>query len=60
MGRALGSVKRMYSSGHMVVFYVLNNVTGEMNWIREESGIYIMDLWVLQHKGQGFTRQRWR
>ena len=61
--RALGSVKRMCSSGHMVVFdddgsYVLNKMTGEVNWMREESGNYIMDLWVMPNKGQGFTRQR--
>ena len=63
--RALGSVKRMCSSGHMVDFdddgsYVLNKMTGEVNWMREESGSYIMDLWVMPNKGQGFTRQRWR
>ena len=58
---ALGSVKRMCSSGHMVVFdddddgsYVLNKVTGEVNWMREESGDYIMDLWVMPNKSQGF------
>ena len=26
--------------------------------MREESGNYIMDLWVMPHKGQLFTRQR--
>ena len=61
--RALGSVKRMCSSGHMVVFdddgsYVLNKMTGEVNWMREESGNNIMDLWVMPNKGQGFKRQR--
>ena len=63
--RALGSVKRMCSSGHMVVFdddgsHVLNKMTGEVNWMREESGNYIMDLWVMPNKGQGLTRQRLR
>ena len=63
--RALGSVKRMCSSGHVVVFdddssYVLNKMTGEVNWMREESGNHIMDLWVMPNKDQGFTRQRWR
>ena len=61
--RALGSVKRKCSSGHMAVFVddgsdVLNKMTGEVNWVREESGNYIMDLWVMPNKGQGFTRQR--
>ena len=55
--RALGSVKRMCSSGHMVVFgddgsYVLNMMTGEVNWMREESGNCIIDLWVMQIKAR--------
>ena len=63
--RALGSVKRMCSSGHMVVFdddgsYVLNKMTGEVNLLREERGKYIKDLWVMPNEDQGFTRQRWR
>ena len=61
--RALGSVKRMCSSGHQVVFddegsYVLNKLTGEVNWMREENGTYIMDLWVMPDNGQGFQRPR--
>ena len=61
--RALGSVKRMCISGHMVVFdddgsHGLNKMTGEVDWMREESGNYIMDLWVMLNEGQGFTRQR--
>ena len=68
--RALGSVKRMCRSGHRVVFddegsYVLNKVSGEVNWLREENGNYMLDTWVmpadeyaaLQGEG-GFTRQR--
>ena len=43
----------------MVVFdddgsCVLNKMTGEVNWMREESGNDIMDLWVMPSKGQGF------
>jgi hypothetical protein len=61
--RPLGSVKRMCSSGHLVVFdddgsYVLNKLTGEVNWMREENGNYIMDLWVMPNGGQGFGRPR--
>ena len=26
--------------------YALNKMTGEVNWMREESGSHIMDLWV--------------
>ena len=63
--QALSSVKRMCSSGHMIVFddngsCVLNEMTGEAKWMREESGNYIMDLWVMPNKGQGFARQRSR
>ena len=48
----LGSVKRMCSSGHIVVFddegsYVQNKATGEINWLREESGQYMLDAWVM-------------
>ena len=55
MQRALGSVKRMCSSGHMVVFdndgsNVLNTVIGEVNWMKEERWNDIMDLW---DRGQG-------
>ena len=61
--RPLGSVKRMCTSGHMVVFdeegsYVLNKLTGEVNWMREENGNYIMDLWVAPGDNQGFQRPR--
>ena len=50
--RALGSVKRMCRSGHMVVFdddgsYVLNKSTGEINWLREEHGNYMLDTWIM-------------
>ena len=38
--------------------YVLNKMAGEVNWMRKESGNYIMDLWVMPNKeGQCFTRQ---
>ena len=61
MDRTLGPVQRMCSSGHMVVFdddgsYLVNKVTGEASWMREEGGSCIMDLWVMPNKGQGFTR----
>ena len=57
--RPLGSVKRMCNSGHMVVFdeegsYVYNKTSGELNWLREENGNYMLDTWV----APGFRRQR--
>ena len=55
----MGSVKRMCNSGHMVVFdeegsYVYNKTSGELNWLREENGNYMLDTWV----APGFRRQR--
>ena len=47
--RALGSVKRICQAGHRVVFdedegsYILNKKTGEVNWLREDNGNYVMD-----------------
>ena len=70
--RALGSVKRMCKSGHRVVFdesgsYVMNKNTGEINWMREENGNYMLDMWVVPsawlnnsagNSHADFTRQR--
>ena len=61
--RALGSVKRMCTSGHTVVFddegsYVLNKLTGEVNWMREENCNSIMDLWIMPNQDQSFQGQR--
>ena len=38
-------------AGHAVVFdeegsYILNKGTGEINWLREENGNYMLDAWV--------------
>ena len=61
--RPLGSVKKMCDANHMVVFdsdgsYILNKGTNEVNWLREENGNYVMDLWVAPPSDQPFTRQR--
>ena len=52
VSKALGSVKRMCDSGSRVVFeegasFVLNLTTGEVNWLREESGNYMLDVWIV-------------
>ena len=52
VSRPLGSVKRMAASGHRVVFdddgsYIENKVTGEINWLREEKGNYMLDFWIM-------------
>jgi len=70
VARPLGSVKRMCEAGHQVIFdadgsYVRNKRTSEINWMREENGNYIMDLWVMPatymqeaaSNGWGFRRQ---
>ena len=67
VSRPLGSVKKICKSGHTVVFdeegsYIMNKATGEVNWMREEDGNYIMDLWVIPQEAMnssaGFGRQR--
>ena len=50
--RPLGSVNRMCQAGHRVAFhsdgsYVLNKATKEVNWLREENGNYMLDMWVV-------------
>ena len=51
--RPLGSVKITCQAGHRVVFdeeegsYILNKTTGEINWLHEDNGNYVMDTWVL-------------
>ena len=52
MARPLGSVKRICQAGNRVVFdeagsYIENKNNGEVNWLREEDGNYIMDLWII-------------
>ena len=66
----LGSVKRMMEAGHQVMFdadgsYARNKMTGEVNWMREENGNFLMDLWVMPaalmnqatNNAAGFRRQ---
>ena len=52
VARPLGSVKRMMESGHRVVFdpegcYIENKGSGEINWLREENGNFMMDMWIM-------------
>ena len=51
VAKPLGSVKRICSAGHRVVFddagsYIISKLTGEVNWLREEDGNYMLDAWV--------------
>ena len=54
-----------FDSGRKVVFdddgsFVLNKMSGVVNWMREDSGNDIMDMGVMSVEGQGFSRQHWR
>ena len=51
VAKPLASVKMMCEAGHVVVFdedgsYMLNKLTGEVNYFREEAGNYMLDVWV--------------
>ena len=50
VAKPLASVKKMVAAGHRVVFddvsYIENKETGEINYLREEAGNYILDVWV--------------
>lgn len=46
----LASVRKMVAARHRVVFddvsYIGNKTTGEINYLRGESGNYILDVWA--------------
>ena len=49
--KPLGSVKNICAAGHVIVFdddgsFILNKSTGETNWLREEDGNYLLDVWM--------------
>ena len=51
VAKPLGSVKRICQAGHYVIFdedgsYIMNKVTGELNWLREQNGNYMLDVWI--------------
>ena len=51
VSRPLASVKKICEAGHMVIFddqvsYLYNKSTGEINYLRRESGIYMFDVWT--------------
>ena len=56
MKKALGSVSRMVKNGNMLVFdqdssgkdtsYIENKRTNEKIWLRQENGVYVLDLMV--------------
>ena len=62
----------MCQAGHKVVLdsdgsYVLNKTTKEVNWLREENGNFMLDMWVMPGSSvtdsvndmtEGFSRNR--
>ena len=51
VAKPLGSVMRICQAGHLVVFdsdgsYIFNKQSCEINWLREEHGNYMLDVWV--------------
>ena len=62
VSRPLASAKRICEAGHMVIFdedasYLLNKTTGEINYLREEAGNYMFDVWIPPRSEQGFGRR---
>ena len=51
VSKPLASVKKICQAGHTVIFdeegsFVINKVTGETNWMREDDGNYMLDAWI--------------
>ena len=51
--KLLASVSRITQAGHRVVFdvpeegsYIENKKTGVKTWLRQEAGVYYLDLWI--------------
>ena len=70
--KPLGSVSRICAAGHRVVFddegsYIEHKTSGEINWLREEGGNYMLDVWVVprdllntgNENRSSFHGQRW-
>ena len=59
VNKPLLSVKKVLKAGHRVVFdedgsYIEDKVTGETMSLREESGMYVLKLWVRRGGNPGF------
>ena len=60
--KPLCSVKRICAAGHHVVFdedgsYIENKTTGEVNMLSEDTGNYMLDMWVCHRKQLNGGRQ---
>ena len=61
VSRPLASVKKTCEAGHMVIFddqvsYLYNKSSSEVNYLREESGTYMFDVWGPPNKTRDFGR----
>ena len=64
VSKPLASVKKICQAGHAVIFdeegsFIINKTTGEMNWMREDDGNYMLDAWVPppESPNEDFIRQ---
>ena len=65
VNKALGSVSKIVHNGSRVVFdsddwggsYIQNKRTGRKIWLREQDGLYMLDVQVKPNYEQGFTWQ---
>ena len=62
VSRPLASVKKICEAGHTVVFdetgsYLYHRATGEINYLREEGGNYMLDVWVPPSSDSAFGRR---
>ncbi len=66
LAKPLGSVSRICQAGHVVVFdedgsFIMNKTTGEINWLREDDGNYMLGVWIppatALNEDQGFAWQ---
>ena len=62
VSRPLASVKKICEAGHMVIFddqvsYLYNKSTGEVNYLRKESGNYMFDVWIPPNETRDFGRR---
>ena len=51
VAKPLGSVKRICQADRCVVFdeggsYILNEIAGEIDWLREGTCNYMLDVWI--------------
>ena len=61
VGKVLGSVREMVNHGNRVVFdvdgsYIENKWSKDKLWLREDNGVYVLDMLVTPNNESGFGR----